>query len=171
MAEKPVILEIDKQHFTIKLYEDLLNIDVKGSAKNEIVEALENTPILRETIGSIMGLFIPLHIRLSDIISVRMQKTGKVKIVLSHSRDVVVPVGPDEAKKLARKLNQLIPAAKQRELERLMRENVVRNVMEEKSKMAMTMTSTNISKLPHLMEREAEVEKEIERKMEEEGSD
>jgi hypothetical protein len=118
-----VVLEIDKTHFIIRLFDDSLRIDVKGSLKNEIEEALENAPVLRETVGGILGLFVPLHIRLCDIESVRMEKAGRVKIVLPRRRDVIIPTGPKEAKVLMDKLNELLPAAKQRELEHIMMEH------------------------------------------------
>lgn len=42
MSETSVILEIDEQDFTIRLYESMLKIDLKGRTKNRIVEVLEN---------------------------------------------------------------------------------------------------------------------------------
>ena len=72
MPEAIPVLEVDRLHFTIRLYENLLKIDLKGSFKNEIEEALENKPVLKETIGSVLSVFVPLHIRLSDIDSVHM---------------------------------------------------------------------------------------------------
>jgi hypothetical protein len=123
ISDTDVALEIDNPCFIIRLFEDSLRIDVKGSLKSEIEEALENTPFLRETVGGILGLFAPLHIRLCDIESVRMEKTGKVKIVLPRRRDVIIPIGPREAKVFVDKLNELMPAAKQRELEHIMMEH------------------------------------------------
>jgi hypothetical protein len=114
--------EIDNPHFIVRLFDDSLRIDVKGSLKDEIEEALENAPVLRETVGGILGLFVPLHIRLCDIESVRMEKTGKVKIILPRRRDVIIPAGRKEAKALVDKLNELLPGAKQRELEHIMKE-------------------------------------------------
>ena len=81
------VLEVENPHFKIRLYEDLLKIDLKGSFKNEIEEALENKPVLKETLGSILGIFVPLHIRISDIDSVHMDETGKIKVSLPHHRD------------------------------------------------------------------------------------
>ena len=86
----------------------MLKIDLKGSFKNEIEEALENKPILRETVGSILGIFVPLHIRLSDIDSVHMDKTGKVKVSLPLHRNIVIPL---ERALLVDNLNELIPNA------------------------------------------------------------
>ena len=74
MSEEDLVLEIDHPHFIISVTEDLLKIDVKGSVKNEIEEALENAPGLKETVGHILSVFVPLHIRLSDIDSVKMEE-------------------------------------------------------------------------------------------------
>jgi hypothetical protein len=60
-------LNVENPHFIVRLYENLLRIDLKGSFKNEVEEALENKPVLKETIGGLLGIFVPLHIRLSDI--------------------------------------------------------------------------------------------------------
>ena len=40
MSDKTVVLEIDKPHFTVRLYENMLRIDLKESVKNEIEEAI-----------------------------------------------------------------------------------------------------------------------------------
>ena len=114
-------MEVDKPHFTIRLYENLLKIDLKGSFKSEIEEALENKPILKEAIGSVLGMFVPLHIRLSDIDSVRMDETGKIKVKLPFHRNIVIPLGRKDGEKLVDKLSQLISKAKKKDLERIMR--------------------------------------------------
>jgi hypothetical protein len=101
-------LEVEDPHFTIRLYEDLLKIDLKGSFKNEIEEALENKPVLKETIGRVLGIFVPLHIRVSDTDSVHLDETGKINVSLSHHRNIVIPLeSKEEAEKLVEKLNQL----------------------------------------------------------------
>ena len=129
MSETDLVLEIDHPNFIIKVTNDLLRIDVKGNVKNEIEEALENAPVLRETIGSILSVFVPLHIRLSDIDSVKMEKTGEVKIALPHHRDANILLRTEEAEKLVCMLNQLIPEAKQREMERKVREERARQII------------------------------------------
>jgi hypothetical protein len=123
MPEATAVLEIDRPHFTIRLYEHILLIDLKGSFKNEIEEALENKPILRETFGGIFGIFVPLHIRLKDIDSVNVDETGKVKINLPHHRNIDIPLEREDGERLVEKLNQLISEARQKdfELERLRR--------------------------------------------------
>jgi 50S ribosomal subunit-associated GTPase HflX len=106
------VLEVENPHFTIRLYEDLLKIDLKGSFKNEIEEALENKPVLKETIGRILGIFVPLHIRVSEIDSVHMDETGKITVSLPHHRNIVIPLERKEnAEKLVEKLDQLIPSS------------------------------------------------------------
>jgi Ser-tRNA(Ala) deacylase AlaX len=132
MSERTAVLDIEKPHFTVRLYDDILKIDVKGTVKNEIEEALENKPRLRETIGHILSVFVPLHIRLCDIASVNMDETGKVKIDVTHHRDVTIPLETKEAKKLVEKLNQLIPEAKRKESERIRREGEFQKITEDK---------------------------------------
>jgi hypothetical protein len=92
MQKAILILKVENPHFTIKLYENLLRIDLKGSFKNEVEEALENKPFLKETIGGLLGIFVPLHIRLSDIDSVHMDETGKVTINLPYHRHITIPL-------------------------------------------------------------------------------
>jgi hypothetical protein len=122
VPEAIAVLEVDNPHFTIRLYENLLKIDLKGSFKNEIEEALENKPILKETFGSVLGIFVPLHIRLTDIKSVHMDETGKIKVKLPLHRDTVIPLEPEDAKRLLDKLNQLISNAKKKERDRVLSE-------------------------------------------------
>lgn len=104
-----IVFEVENPHFTIRLYDDLLKVDLKGSFKNEIEEALENKPVLKETIGNLLGIFVPLHIRLGEINSVNMDETGKIKVSLSYHRNIVIPFErKEDAAKLLEKLNQSI---------------------------------------------------------------
>jgi len=113
MPEEGLVLEVENPHFVIRLYEDLLKIDLKGSFKNEVEEALENKPVLKETIGSVLGIFVPLHIRLSEVESVDLDETGKIKLILSYHRNVVIPFErKEDAEKLTEKLKQLISKAR-----------------------------------------------------------
>ena len=122
MSDEPVVLEIDKTHVTVKLYQNVLKIDVKGTTKNEIEEALENKPVLRQTLGNILELFVPLHVHLTDIHSAKINKAGKVRLDLHHRRDITIPLEGKEAEKLVDKLNELVPKAKEKELMRKIRE-------------------------------------------------
>jgi hypothetical protein len=119
------ILEVDRPYFTVRLYENLLKIDLKGSLKNEIEEALENKPVLKETIGGILGIFVPLHIRLSDIDSVHVDEKGRLRIDLPHRRNILIPLERKDAERLADKLNELIPKAKEKELEGIIRKRTL----------------------------------------------
>jgi hypothetical protein len=104
-----MVLKIENPHFTITLYGNFLKIDLKGSLKNEIEEALENKPVLKETLGHILGIFIPLHISVSEITSVSMEETRKIKISIRHHRDVVLPLErKEDAEILLEKLNQAV---------------------------------------------------------------
>ena len=133
MPEVPVVLEIDGPHYVVRLYENMLRIDLHGSVKDDIEEALENKPVLRQTLGHILGLFAPLHIRLSDIDAVRMDEKGNVKIVLPRHRDIVIPLETQNAKRLVDKLNQLIPEEKEKELERIKNEQKLQRTAEEEA--------------------------------------
>ncbi len=132
MPKTRLVLEIDNPHFTVKLYENILQIDLKGTTKNKIEEALENKPVLRQTVGTILGIFVPLHIRLSDIDDARPDESGKVKIILPRHRDVTIPLQPGQARKLMRKLNELIPKDKKEELRRTIRREELQRIAEER---------------------------------------
>jgi hypothetical protein len=90
---------------------------LKGSFKNEIEEALEHKPVLKETLGKILGVFVPLHIHVSEIDSVHMDETGKITINLHHHRNIVIPFEHKEnAEKFVEKLNQHISKEKTEQL-------------------------------------------------------
>jgi predicted ribosome quality control (RQC) complex YloA/Tae2 family protein len=133
MPEAIKILEVKSPHFTIKLSDDLLKIDLKGSFKNEVEEALEHKPVLKESIGRILGIFVPLHIHVSEIDSVHMDETGKITVNLHHHRYIVIPLEHKEnAEKLVEKLNQLISKARTEKI----RENAEEKRAEKKLKRA-----------------------------------
>jgi hypothetical protein len=163
MSDADLVLEIDHPHFIIRVTHDLLKIDVKGNVKNEIEEALENDQGLRETIGRILSVFVPLHIHLADIDSVKMDKTGEVKIALHHRRDANIPLGAEEAEKLVNMLNQLIPEAKERRRERIIEEQRARQIVEEENDIR-----KESAQFPESPEELHEEEKDIEKKIEEE---
>jgi len=100
------------------LYENLLKVEPKKSTLHELEEALENKPILKDTLGEILHIFAPLHIRLSQIDKANVDKKGNAKLVIPQHRDVTIPLSPMESKKLVDKLNELIPKEKEKETER-----------------------------------------------------
>lgn len=169
MPEETEILRIDKPHFTVRVYENVLKIDLKGSLKNDIEEAFENTPILEQTIGSILEMFIPLHVHLSEVDSVSMDEKGKALIKLPRHRDVVIPLEPEDAKRLLDKLNELIPEAKEKELTRIMKEQKLKrieNAEHELVKEAMFTTASAQFPMPPppgMREKEKEAEEEQEK--------
>jgi len=122
LAQARVILEIAGPHFTVRLYESWLRIDLKGNTKNEIVEALENKPVLRQSIGNILEVFAPLHINLSDIDTVQLDNLGKVKLVLPLHRDVTIPLSVNDAKTLVDTMNPLIVKEKEKKAQRIIEE-------------------------------------------------
>ncbi|MEM3357129.1 MAG: hypothetical protein QW166_04810 [Candidatus Bathyarchaeia archaeon] len=129
MQKAKLILEVENPHFTVRLYEDLLRIDLKGSFRNEVEEALENKPVLKETIGGLLVIFVPLHIRLNDIDSVHMDETGKVTINLPYYRHIVITLEKKHAEEFVDKLNQLIQKAKDHEIkEHIMQKRAKRKI-------------------------------------------
>lgn len=172
MPETTVVLEIDKPHFTVRLYENLLKMDLKATVRNEIEEALENKPILKETIGELLGIFVPLHVRLSDIDSVHMDETGKVKINLARHRDIAIPLELKDAKKLVGKLNQLVPKAKEKELDRVIKEHKLRKIAEEEEEIERTPFTSGAFPMPPpqgVFEKEKEAEEKIAEEIEKQG--
>ena len=123
VGQGQALVVFDKPHMTVRLFERMLKIDLKGSFRNELEEALENMPILKETIGNVFEIFAPLHVRLYDIESVRADRTGRVMIRQRWHRDLIIPLNPKEGKTLVDKLNDLIPKEKDRELDRIIEEH------------------------------------------------
>lgn len=128
MSSDTEVLSIDEPHFAVRVYESSLRIDLKGSVKDEIEDALENKPVLRESIGNILAVFVPLHIPLSDIDSVQMDEKGKITIKLPRHRDVVIQLEPENAKKLVDKLNQLAPGKEEKAHEQIFDEQKSRRI-------------------------------------------
>jgi len=114
---KELVMKIDKPHFVVKLHEDLLEVDLKEGARKELEDAVEAHPILRESLGILFQTIVPLDIPLQSIKSVEVDKKGRLKIVIPLRRDIIIPLKANESKKLAEKLNELIPLAKLKEAE------------------------------------------------------
>lgn len=115
-----LVLEIEKPHFIVKLHEDLLEVDLKKGAKKELEDAVEAHPILRESLGILFQTIVPLDIALKDIETAEVDDKGQLKIVIPLRRDITIPLETSESRKLAEKLNELIPLAKQKQAERVM---------------------------------------------------
>jgi hypothetical protein len=115
--EKFVILSFEKPSFVVRLYEYLLEVDLKDGIRKELEDFLEAKQSLKESLGFIFQTVVPLDVWLRDIESVSIDKKGRTKIVIPHQRDITIPLSLDESKKLVNKLKELIPIAKEMEFE------------------------------------------------------
>jgi len=120
MTTEPIILEIKKPHFIVKLHSSLLEVDLKEGLKKELEDVLEAKPILRDSLGFLFQTVVPLDVPLKDIESATVDKKGQVKIAIPHRRDILIPLKKTESKRLVDKLNELIPIEKRKEMERIM---------------------------------------------------
>lgn len=118
MVKTPV-LKIDKPHFVVKLHQNLLEVDLKEGVKKELEDVVEAYPILRESLGVLFQTIIPLDVALHEIESTEVDDKGRLKIVTSLRKDIIIPLEVDESKRLDEKLNELIPLAKLEEAERM----------------------------------------------------
>src|SRR6266567_8136194 len=119
MPDKRVVLQIDRQHFEVKLHSDSLEVNLKEGVRREIEKLAEARPILQETLGWVFQTIIPLNVRLWEIERAEVGTGGKVSLKIPHRRDLHIPLDHDDGQKLVGKLNQLIPVEKARELERV----------------------------------------------------
>ena len=117
MVKEPV-LTIDKPKFVVKLHEDTLEVDLKEGARKEFEDVIEANPVLRKSLGFLFQTVIPSDVALNSIKSVEVDDRGQLKIVVPRHRDIVIPLEFEESRKLAEKLNELIPLAKTRKATR-----------------------------------------------------
>ncbi len=108
----------DKPHFEVRLHSDLLQVDLKEGARRELERLAEARPILRESLGWIFQTIIPLDVKLHEIDNVEVDHDGKVKVIIPGRKDIHIPLEHSESQRLVEKLNELIPA----EREKLFRE-------------------------------------------------
>ena len=129
-SDEPVMV-FDKPHFTVKLYETLLKVDVKEGAMKRLEGFVESNPHLRESLGLLFQMAVPLDVPLKNIEMVRMSDEGKIQIVIPHRRDLHISLEKDEAEKLVDKLNELIPVEKAKEADKIMTSSKVEKESEE----------------------------------------
>ena len=115
--EKLAILSFEKPDFIVRLYEYLLEVDLKDGIRKELEALLEARESLKESLGFIFQTVVPLDVWLKDIESVSIDKKGGTKIIVPHHKDITIPLLRDESEKLVDKLNVLIPTAKKKDLE------------------------------------------------------
>jgi len=126
MSEKDLVMVIDKPDFVVKLYTDLLEVDLKKGVKKEIEDFLEAKPFLRENLGFLFQTAVPIDVPLKDIKSATVDRElypgvfaqgwARAKIVVPKQKDLIIPLTPGESKKLVDRLNELIPIAKRKKL-------------------------------------------------------
>ncbi|UCC33777.1 MAG: hypothetical protein JSW53_01890 [Candidatus Bathyarchaeota archaeon] len=120
MTDEDLIMVIDKPNFTIKLHQNLLEVDLKEGTKKKFESFVEENPMLRGSLGFLFQNVIPLDVALKDIESVEQDDKGQVKITIPHRKDINIPLEPNESKKLIAKLEELILVEKQKEIERIL---------------------------------------------------
>jgi hypothetical protein len=112
--EKDPILVIEKPDFVVRLHKDSIEVDLKETGKAKLEAVIEKDPLLRKTIGFVLQKTIPSDVELCDIKSVEVDDKGQLKLVIPRHVDIVMPLGIEDAKRLAGELRDLIPLAKTR---------------------------------------------------------
>lgn len=120
METDDLIMVIDKPHFTVKLHQSLLEVDLKEGVRKKLEGFVESNPHLRESLGVLFQSVIPLDVPLKNIESVKLDEKGRVRIVIPHRKDVIIPLEKKEAEKLIDRLNELIPIEKEKEAQRIL---------------------------------------------------
>ena len=111
---KDPILVIDKPDFVVRLHKDLIEVDLKEGGKAKLENAIEKDPLLRKTLGFVLQTTIPSDLELCDIKSCEVDDKGQLKLVIPRHVDIVLPLGIEDANRLAYELKDLIPLAKTR---------------------------------------------------------
>jgi len=111
---KDPILVIDKPDFVVRLHKELIEVDLKEGGKAKLENAIEKDPLLRKTLGFVLQTTIPSDVELCDIKSVEVDDKGQLKLVILRHVDIVLPLGVEDARRLAWELKDLIPLAKTR---------------------------------------------------------
>jgi hypothetical protein len=112
--ERDTILVVDKPDFVVTLHKEWIDIDLKKGGRAKLERAIEKDPLLRKTIGYVLQSKIPSDVQLCHIKSVEVDKKGQVKLTIPLHVDIVLPLGIDDANRLANELKDLIPLAKEK---------------------------------------------------------
>jgi len=111
-VEKDPILVMDKPDFVVTLHREWIDVDLKAGGKAKLERAIEKDPLLRKTVGFVLQSLIPSDVQLCDVASVEVNGKGQLKLVIPRHVDIVLPLGVEDADKLACELKDLIPLAK-----------------------------------------------------------
>jgi len=112
--EKDPILVIEKPDFVVRLHKEWIDVDLKEGGKEKIENAIEKDPLLRKTLGFILQSTIPSDVELCDVERYEVSDNGQLKLVVPRHVDIILPLGIDDANRLAFELRDLIPLAKAR---------------------------------------------------------
>jgi hypothetical protein len=112
--ERDTILVIDKPDFVVTLHKEWIDIDLKKGGRAKLERAIEKDPLLRKTIGYVLQSEIPSDVQLCHIKSVEVDDKGQLKLIIPLHVDIVLPLGVDDANRLANELKDLIPLAKEK---------------------------------------------------------
>jgi hypothetical protein len=111
---KDPILVIEKPDFVVKLHKEWIDIDLKDTGKAKLEAAIEKNPLLRKTFGFVLQSTVPSDVELCDVKSVEVDEKGQLKLLIPRHVDIVLPLGIEDATRLAGELKDLIPLAKTR---------------------------------------------------------
>jgi hypothetical protein len=114
LVEKDPILVIEKPDFIVKLHKEWIDVDLKEGGKAKLERAIEKDPLLKKTLGFLLQATIPSDVELCDVKSVEVNNRGQLKLVIPRHVDIVMPLGINDAYRLACELKDLIPLAKTR---------------------------------------------------------
>ena len=112
LMERDPILVFDKPDFVVRLHKEWIDVDLKEGGKAKLERMLEKDPLLRKTIGFVLQSTVPSDVELCDIEFVEVDGKGQLKLVIPRHVDIVLPLGLDDANRLAAELKDLIPLAK-----------------------------------------------------------
>jgi len=110
--EKDPILVLDKPDFIVRLHREWIDVDLKKGGKAKLERLIEKDPLLKKTLGFVLQSKIPSDVELCEIESVKVDDKGKLKLVIPRHVDIVLPLGVEDANRLANELKDLIPLAK-----------------------------------------------------------
>lgn len=114
MASHEMVMVIEKPYLTVKLHERVLEVDFADGLRKEVEDALEANSAIRETLGFLFQSVVPLDVQLKDIESASLDSNGHTKIAIPFRKDLIIPLGSSDSKRLVEKLNQLVPVEKAR---------------------------------------------------------
>lgn len=121
---------IEKPYLIVKLHERLLEVDFADGLKSELESALEANTALRETLGYLLQATIPLDVALSEIESASIDKNGHVKVAIPFRKDLIIPIGSPDSRRLVEKLNELVPAEKARAVKEMQESEARKKALE-----------------------------------------